>query len=185
MPWNTACIAVTNRPHFLWVIYENHAISSATSTITQKRGSRINYPPIKIIGLFLCCAILNMPACWGFFRCTAAAMMDSTSSFDEPLRRASRRDTSEAPKRHTFKFPEGGKQIKDWASVSVSCGLLTPKRTISCTSCRRMDFGSYTMLCFKAAYYGLWNDTYNGYDVVMLTMNGAKDYIEARIRFAW
>mmetsp|Transcript_3273 Transcript_3273/g.8751 ORF Transcript_3273/g.8751 Transcript_3273/m.8751 type:complete len:332 (-) Transcript_3273:417-1412(-) len=62
-------------------------------------------PPIVIMGLFCVAAISNMPACLAFLRRTAAPMMRRRSSSVAPPRIASRRLTSLAPNRHTFRLP--------------------------------------------------------------------------------
>ena len=62
------------------------------------------HPPIRIIGLFFELAILNMPACMGFFLLTAAPMISIRSSLlAAPERSDSLRSTSDEPNKQTFK----------------------------------------------------------------------------------
>lgn len=63
---------------------------------------------MRIMGLFLEFAMLNMPACLGFFLLTAAPMISiSWSSFpwSSEERRDSLRSTSDDPNRQTFRWP--------------------------------------------------------------------------------
>ncbi len=81
--------------------------------------------------LHLC--LLHPPACAARLRPTAAAMMARRSSSVAPPRMASRRDTSEAPNRHTLRLPSASRRsLRAGTAVVREKGGTSAARRLQC-----------------------------------------------------